>query len=373
MPRSFGFEAEFTGEVGALIRELTSAGLAHQGERLHGYHCDCEPCTDLWNYKFRAQRDSSCGGEIISGLFFDTEEGWEVATNAMQVLQEAALEVDAGMSMNCGMHVHLGWAPMQRFAPANMPGDWAQPERLTMAWLGLEPLLWEYVAGSVWAAPRGSNERVSAMILGLMHADYSLWEGRRVRLEGELEPMGRTFMDAWKERFLFYARNMSWDRHADLARAGHGGSYEVRIFNASRTAWRTEMACRLSVALSKADVVEQFAEPFEEWLWSGALAARDSKLHLMSRSGRIPNVNRTDPSDPRRMISPDWPITLDQMKAIFRESDPRLGDLLDKQVAYQVARKEVPLPHPSILAVRNEIIVPGHDQVLARLNVAASA
>ncbi|HVE28370.1 MAG TPA: hypothetical protein VNC22_23345 [Sporichthya sp.] len=366
MPRSFGFEAEFMSEVPALIGELTERGLARQEGRLHGYHCDCDDCSDIWNVTFRAQRDSSCGGEIISGLFFDTPGGWERAIHAMEALQEAALDVDASTAMMCGMHVHLGWAPQVRGQNHLPPDDWTPSKTMTEAWLALEPILWEYIAGSVWAQRRGNNERVSALLMMMQHQDWEMWGDTLVCMEDMLGEKSKTFNLKWRRGFETKMEMMYWDRHADLARAGHGGFYEVRIFNASRAAWRTEMACRLSVALSKVEVAEQFAEIFREWAWVDDLHERARRLWLLAGGGYIPNPQRTEAHHRRHVLSPDWPLTLERTIEIFGSADERLGALLDKQATYQSVAGDQ-WSELRGLHVRNGITVPGHDKVLAAL------
>jgi hypothetical protein len=291
----------------------------------------------------------------------------------MYQLQESALDVDAGVDLRCGMHVHLGWAPNDPGMLEDQPTDWVREQTLTMAWLGLEPLLWEHVAGSVWARRRSSNQLVSANMIISMQTDPGLWDGRYPCDESRLHELGVAFNRRWMKRFLEKAEMMRWDRHADLARAGHGGFYEFRIFNASRSAWRTELACRLSVAMSKQEVMAEFADRFDEWLWDDDLVERSRRLALLvqgGRSGDLTSTQRRNGINPS--IDENWPITLDVLMEVFRGADERLGDLLDKQVAYQGARRLSDMPRLAGLVISNDVgDIPGHDRVKEILGIGA--
>lgn len=366
MPRTFGFEAEFINHVPELIEALSDAGFANQrGDRAHQYHCSCDTCIDLHGVVFRAQRDSSCGGEIISGLFFDTPEGWERAQLAMEALQECALDVDAAVDTRCGMHVHLGWASTSRFpdAPELRPDDWAQARAVTLAWIAMEPLLWEHIAGSVWAGRRSNfNANVSSQLIAMMQNNMRLWVDRYPVEERRLHELGSSWNSLYKDEFIEACSNMQWDRHSDFARATHGGVYEFRIFNATRSAWRTELACRLSVAMSKRDFVQPFADKMEEWLFGGTLRRRATRLQSMRNGYRT-----RSPGDRAWCLVDDLPLTLEEIVDGFRAADDRLGDLIDKQVAYQHARKD--LPAIVGLAIANDTVVPGHNRVRETLGV----
>jgi hypothetical protein len=347
---TFGFEAEFSSGVDRLITLLTERGFARQEDgRLHGYHCDCTGCRALHSVPFRAQRDSSCGGEIISGIFSDDQ--WPRATEAMHALQEAALDVDASIDMNCGMHVHIGG------------DDIASTLTLPMAWLGLEPILWEHVADGAWGRRRGSqNVLLSQSIVDMMY-NSRLWEryGRYPCAEADLDAEGPELQREYAIDFHQKLSQMSWDRHCDLALAGHGGVYEMRIFNATRVAWRIELACRLAVALSDPDVAQRFCDKTEEWLFGGrrTLGTRMQSLRQgYRRSGRQYSSREMPP------LLADLPISFDDFMGEMRDFDDRLGELLVKQTGYSAARRQI---GPMRGAISNDVRVDAwnHGSVLA--------
>lgn len=347
---TFGFETEFASGADLLIAALYERGFAAQQDgRLHSYHCDCTTCRALHSVTFRAQRDSSCGGEIISGIF--TDENWQGAVDSMYALQEAALDVDAAIDMHCGMHVHIGGE------------DIANTEHLGMAWLGLEPLLWEHVADGAWGRRRNSNVLLSTMICDVMQSDR-VWERHDLYPvpERQLGTCPDQFVREYQNALRYRLQGMGWDRHCDLALAGHGGTYEFRIFNATRVAWRIELACRLSVAICQPDIAEHFANQTEEWLFGGAeFGGRMQALRQgYRRSGRQYSTREIPP------LLADLPISFDDFMAVMRDHDERLGELLAKQTGYSAARRSV---GPMRTVISNATATAGwnHDQVLAAM------
>lgn len=361
MTITFGFEAEFTDGADRVIHALTAAGFAMQPEGsggtrgLHGYHCDCGGCRDLIGNPFRAQRDSSCGGEIISGIF--RADDWDRATECMHALQEAALDTDAGIDTRCGMHVHIG---------ATDTTELASPEALTMSWLGVEPLLWEHVAGAAWAGRRGSqNNLLSTAILDRMQNDR-IWDNYGIypRAENEMDGLDDAVKEEYVRRFKIHLQSMGWDRHCDLARAQHGGLYEMRIFNATRVAWRIELACRLSVALAHPEVAAVFADKTDWWLFN-------QRSQLGNRMQALRNgYRRVSRSYSRRSEAPlqaSLPVPFDLFMDTLTDFDERLGELLQKQTGYARARKQIGVHRG---AISNVADLSGfrHAEVLALMN-----
>lgn len=357
---TFGYELEFTDGADRLIQNLTDNGYARQppreGRGLHGYHCDCGACSDLMGTRFRAQRDSSCGGEVISGVFFSTD--WDTATDCMHALQEAALDVDAVIDPRCGMHVHIGDADGEEVAEAGT---------LAMAWLGLEPLLWEHVAGAAWAQRRGTqNHLLSSAIVDRMQVSR-VWERNSLYpvAERDLNAMPEPFKEEYVEAFRLELGRMSWDRHCDLARASHGGLYEMRIFNATRVAWRIELACRLSVALSHPDVAQVFADKTNWWLF-------EQRAQLGNRMTALRNGYRRQGrqySGIDRPLQANLPISFEFFMETLGDFDERLVELISKQTGYVAARKAVGVERLR-LPIGNGVDMSAwrHDEVLAVLN-----
>lgn len=348
---TFGFETEFAANANELIADLTRKGLAAQ-DRLHGYHCDCTGCADLTDITFRGQRDSTCNGEIISKVF--STGNWQEATDAMWELQESALDVDAALTTTCGLHVHIGDTDGSNLAA---------PAQLSMAWLGIEPLLWDHVAGAAWVGRRGDqNMLVSEAVLSMMLRS-NIWDrhGRWISQESELDDMPAALQRDYMVHFERALNNMTWDRHSDLARAGHGGTYEVRIFNATRVAWRIEMACRLAVALCDQNVAVTFAEPTREWLFGGAAPLGQRMMALRSGLRRPGRQYRRGEAP----LIANPPVTFETFMDVLTEHDDRLGELLRKQTGYAAARREVGLVRRGIA---NDLASEwNHEAVLAAL------
>jgi hypothetical protein len=356
---TFGFEAEFVNGPDRVIQALTERGYAQQTPSgssrsgLHGYHCDCSSCSDLYGVRFRAQRDSSCGGEIISGIF--DSDHWDVATDCMHALQEAALDVDATIDTSCGMHVHIG----------SIDGtELAVPSILSMAWLGLEPILWEHVAGSAWARRRGSQNNLlsSAMLEHMMCSP--IWNRYDVypRDELDLDNTSATFREAYVAAFRNMLESMRWDRHCDLARAAHGGVYEIRIFNATRVAWRIELACRLSVALCDPEVAGHFAEKTDRFLF-GQEAQLGTRMKTLRNGYRRQGRAYRDDAPLQAVL----PITIDDFMDTLTDFDETLGELLRKQTGYTAARKAVGIVQGQIGNTLDPNLW-NHSAVLAALN-----
>jgi hypothetical protein len=255
---TFGFEAEFMGNVDAVIAALTNDGYARQSA-MHSYHCRCEECSFDSNNTFRAQTDSSCGGEIISGVFHAND--METARAAMEALQEAAVSSDAEPGEQAGFHVHVGIERLDTNGRAD--ALWAF-------------LRWEEVLGGLCATGRFPVVRpFNHRMVDLLGC---------VRLKTILDGIGvwPTLLarEPWYSRYGDMPMSPSWceehldadvlgqakltyldaayevDRHGwlNVSTRGHA-TFEYRLFNSTRAAWRMEMYCRVALLMVNCDAL----------------------------------------------------------------------------------------------------------------------
>lgn len=100
---TFGFESEWATNIQPLLSNLYHNDLIPDPE-LHSYHCDCEHCADMEDYPLKAQRDSSCAGELISTVYsFGT---YNRVSDLFTSIEHAAYETDAEPGILAGFHVH---------------------------------------------------------------------------------------------------------------------------------------------------------------------------------------------------------------------------------------------------------------------------
>lgn len=254
MPRlaTFGFEAEYATNASGVIQHLHAGGYAGT-DALHSYHCDCAYCEFHSGYAFRGQTDSSCSGEIISdvmatGEAFVFEDGeFEYAPTAlMDRLCEAAVEVDAEPGLNSGFHVHVGIDGL---------GLNALRESLWQ-FIRWEPVL-ARIGGGRWQEQRsGMNSTVrqcTSHVFNDWH-DADGWTETAIRnVDTDNDDHGEFLTQ------LLYAQQQA-DRHSNLnISARRAPTWEFRLWNSTRSAWRMEMFCGLSVALLDPDVVAALA------------------------------------------------------------------------------------------------------------------
>lgn len=198
---------------------------------LHGYHCDCDDCSFDGEYPLRAQRDSSCSGEFISSPFDTMAEALPV----MMALETSAVEVDAEPGYNAGFHVHVD---VSRVSHA---------DKARMFWSFFE---WEatlkYIARGRFSVHRGCNSEVN----GGVNASYV----RRFCMD-----IGRTCEQDYVAGNLYVPRPTASmredllnrhhdnDRHSNLNVRTRHNTWEHRIWNSTRSAWRMQLWCELSL------------------------------------------------------------------------------------------------------------------------------
>ncbi len=266
-PRTVGFEFEVARNGLAVLAELDSRGVVPE-PRLHYYHCACDDC-DHQNYGpddswlFSPQEDCTVSAEFVSKVL---EWNSPRMDRAMQVMQICAARAGAQLSGHSGMHCHVN-KPVDRREDGKRSTVQATTFRLLRMFVRYNDDLAEYAAAgreSVRDYNRPVAVRASRFWTTDIDADYDAdsdyGSGDGTGMAG----------GSW-----FHPRAYT---------------YEFRLWNATKLAWRMRLAVGLSVAMVNAaeagvDVSEHDERPFEEvlapWLddemWSAILRHRYSK------------------------------------------------------------------------------------------------
>lgn len=248
MPRltTFGYEAEFSQNANAVVAELHALGLAG-APRLHGYHCDCDTCVFDGSWAYRGQTDSSCSGEIISDICDMGQRGVEW----MKALETVAVDVDAEPGPNSGFHVHVGMA------------DLGVTNRAEILW---QFLRWEHIleriAGGRWSHQRDGQNRTVKTCLSYYFNECT----RSTLTPGSILAWERGVFGSDDDHALDLKRRLveehaCSDRHSNLNTANRRHpTWEFRLWNSTRVAWRMELFTGLSVALVDPSVVANLGE-----------------------------------------------------------------------------------------------------------------
>lgn len=217
-PRSvkYGFELELDGNVTEAVGALNVAGLL-ESESLCPYHCRCQRCSD-WSIALRAQTDSTCEGELISGI---REYGRD--DPLFGVIERALAVADARISTSCGFHVHV-----------SVNGGLPHLGRAIETYCAVEEHLVRMLAPGRWRSKRSMNLTIIEGVRLL--DDHATYIGEGVD---------------WDRPRDTIVRAIGHDRHMDLNIDGdRTQTVEYRLWNATMMAWRMELACRLSCWLA---------------------------------------------------------------------------------------------------------------------------
>ena len=265
MGYTFGWEAEYATPVTTLALELHRRD-ATIDFSVHSYTCDCSGCEyvddidgendnyDHDPYAFRVKHDSSCGGEVISRVFNDTTQ----AKRYWSMLEEASVLTDAEPGLQAGFHVHVGRGHLR---PAGRG-------RLVWAMMLYEPLLLQIASGR-FTQHRGWNSPLAETMSGFMHE--WLYDNKGVSVYSYSVQCAdiKELIDADETlRNLFYRglanahRNV--DRHSSMAFSPRYPTMEFRLWNSTRSAWRMELWCRLSLLLADPEFVTHALERHTE-------------------------------------------------------------------------------------------------------------
>lgn len=233
---TFGFEAEFDVNAAGVIARLYEDGLAGM-PTLHGYHCDCEQCAFSNGMAFRGQTDSSCSGEIISDVMGGCDSDYN-AQDMIRALSRTAIDVDAEPGLTSAFHVHVGISHLSFQSMADILWQFTRWETVLMR-----------IAGGRWPNQR---QNMNNMVQECIEPQFHCETGKRFTTEvlGSYTP-SQTLLES-----LLRAQQCA-DRHSNLNVSGRRTpTWEFRLWNATRSAWRMEMFCGLSVALTDLDVIQ---------------------------------------------------------------------------------------------------------------------
>lgn len=235
-PTTFGFESEFQRNAQPLAGELHRRGLWDASD-IHSWHCDCHLCEES---TFKVQRDSTVDGEVISRVFATSELHDGEAIDAMRQLQEAAIQVDAEPGYDAGLHVHVA-------RPRS-----AVRTKAYLAYLAWEQALIELAAGRFPALRSMNrpnfNHALDWAVINA-HVTSTSFEGRRAATGDLLGELVDEVNAGDNERaYSLYTYDYEADRHAHLSTNTRFRTWEFRIWNSTRSAWRMELAVRYSLA-----------------------------------------------------------------------------------------------------------------------------
>lgn len=315
MSYTFGFEAEFGYGVERLAARMNTLGYCGD-DHMHNYTCDCDTCAishyDSWSgewdmfhpdvYPLRFKHDSSCGGEAISRVYTSPDE--DDVQQLFGTIERESVALDVEPSLSAGFHVHVGRDHLRR----------QNIGMLTLAMCMWEPALLSISSGR-WSTNRGWNATLVNLLNDTLNdvartygsANYCLSSIRRM-----LDDDAMSNTDT-RDMFNTLARaHASCDRHSSVAISDRHPTVEFRLWNSTRSAWRMELWCRLSLML---------AAP----TFANALIL-----------GYDPDDSRASNMDAFRDIAATW--------ASANGHASRTIDLLDRQIAYLKSDK------PSITA-----------------------
>lgn len=229
----------------------------------HSYHCDCSDCDFDSEWDYRIQRDSSCGGEVISGVMHygyddDNTDRW---TTAMNTLENLSVDVDAEPGLRAGFHVHVG----------SPPATTKHCAETYWAYLRWEDVLGDLTAAGRFNAIREFNHRIRDDLRWWNGYDGATGANHLPQSAPWVEDPECSFMDPlWVEEHGFTdeaARSSimvsAWrygtclDRHGWLNLRTRGQhTWEFRMFNSTRAAWRMEMYARTALLMVHGPAVE---------------------------------------------------------------------------------------------------------------------
>jgi len=262
---TFGFEAEFETNASQMLAKLVERDLTTQ-DGMHSWHCSCEEhCHfDLNPDTFRGQTDSTCSGEIISPVYAYGDQNpldrprlpMEDFLSHVQVLQEAAIEVDAEPGTSSGFHVHI--RPESNRARKRIPWEFARWEQVLIE-----------LAGGSQGRHRSMNERIASYQQSWW-AMYGMHIVNEHGLSGTIVDIPtlqahllaqETRTTAFEHEVLnaFYSHVQESDRHANLAISARHQTLEFRVWNSTRAAWRMALFCGVSRVFGSEDFLEALA------------------------------------------------------------------------------------------------------------------
>lgn len=261
---TFGFEHETDSNAPDLVQWLYTNHPQEIGSsELHSYHCDCDTCDS--DYTFRAQRDSSCSGEIISTVF-NSEHDMDEAINAFTLLEEGSIAVDAEPGPSSGFHVHVGLQGLAR--------NIYEPSQF-LANSYFEFVRWENIINQIASGRFRFNRANNTAVQTLAHEyltnmpnrpwsylEATIYDYRQdryiqnpdynpdqeARTPAQVLRMASEAEDSDEVKMGLLVQSVEWDRHSNLATRTRHHTWEFRVFNSTRAAWRMELWVRVALA-----------------------------------------------------------------------------------------------------------------------------
>lgn len=248
----FGFESEWEQGAVDLVSHLHRTTNYIRTAEPHRYHCTCLDCIidtsqseeeldDPDNFiiaDLRAQRDSTCSGEIVSRPFLTMDE----ARPVFQAIEQGAVEVDAVPGLNSGWHVHVDITHLT-------PEERHRAFGIYVLW---EQIVIGYAAGR-WSYVRDMNTSVLNMLNPFLRDWRRQFENNGTLPLGSDDPAILPFLllradDNTRTSYLrsLHETHRGNDRHSYLSNRTRFSTWEFRLWNSTRSAWRMELWCEMS-------------------------------------------------------------------------------------------------------------------------------
>lgn len=240
----FGVEVEVSGGASEVLAHLYDAGHVRD-DYFHDYHCgkgysSCDACDPhRSHHDWTGQEDCTADGEFVSRILTTGQVGDDALAN----MADALVSARAVHSDRVGMHVHTDAGPFVDDIPAIV--------RLWRLWLTYEDDV-ATLARQSYGSVRSYN--APAGVPGVL--------GWQVR--GREDEAAQAFFDA--DHDDAYAMLDEYVRYGDrsgrwLSGGTGAGTWEFRIWNASRSLWRMRTAAYVSVGMTLAALNGHEARP----------------------------------------------------------------------------------------------------------------
>lgn len=273
MALTFGYEYEVAGFGLSVLDELVGLGVV-SSEYLHDYHCSCQDCRhDNYGpraeWLFTAQQDCTVSAEFPSKVL---TWGTDQAETAFLSMERAAVRAGAELDGDSGMHVHVGKPEKERVLRDDEGDGDALNFTTRQATTWRLARIFARYQGELADIAAGGRENVRSYNTRMSVNSHDFWTRD---LNGAPGPGGarvKDFQGTW----------------LNLRQASP--TYEFRLWNAAKAAWRQRLCVAFSVAMVEAamagvDVTEHDPRPVEEVLapwfdnqtWAGILRQRFSK------------------------------------------------------------------------------------------------
>lgn len=241
----FGVELEVAANGDEVIDHLyASGGLAD--EYRHEYHCGryghCELCdparsTPDWT----CQEDCTADAEFISRIL---ESHTDEADEALAILGDALLDGRAEFDSDVGMHVHVNADPFRD-----------EPAAIARLWR-----LWLCYGNDVANLARGTDHGIRSYAAGTRVTDSQVL-GYRTDDERIAEFFDIDAGAAYEMLSPDAARGGRTGRWLSGGTGSSTGTFEFRIWNATRTTWRLRLGVYVSTAIALAALNGYDAHP----------------------------------------------------------------------------------------------------------------